>query len=60
MCCKGKVEPEKMPPTERVAFLHGLRVHLQIVTWKNLDDEVCICVVPQYIEKFLLLHNGFN
>ena len=43
MCCKGKVEPEKMPPTERAAFLHGLRVHLQIVNWKMLeDDEVCI------------------
>ena len=40
MCCKGKVEPERMPPTERAAFFHGLRVHLQIVSWKMLDEGV--------------------
>ena len=40
MCCKGKVEPERMPPTERAAYFHGLRVHLQIVNWKLLDEGV--------------------
>ena len=39
MCCKGILEPEKMPPTERAAYYHALRVHLQIITWKLLDDE---------------------
>ena len=39
MCYKGKVEPERMPPTERAAFFHGLRVHLQIVAWKMLEDN---------------------
>ena len=29
-----------MPPTERAAFFHGLRVHLQIVSWKMLDEGV--------------------
>ena len=39
MVCKGVLEPEKMPPTERAAYFHGLRAHLQIITWKLLDDE---------------------
>ena len=27
-----------MAPTERTAFYHRLRVHLQIITWKVLDN----------------------
>lgn len=38
MCCKGKVEPERMPPTEQAAYFHGLRVHLQVIHWKLLED----------------------
>ena len=38
MCCKGKIEPEKMAPTERAAIFHGLGVHFQIVNWKLLSD----------------------
>ena len=38
MCCKGKIEPEKMAPTERTASFHGLRVHFQIINWKLLSD----------------------
>ena len=37
---KGILEPEKMPPTDREAYFHGLRAHLQIVTWKLLDSKV--------------------
>ena len=39
MACKGSFEPAKMPPTERSAYFHGLRVHLQIMTWKMLDND---------------------
>ena len=37
MVSNGMLEPEKMPPTQRAAYFHGLRAHLQIVTWKLLD-----------------------
>ena len=39
MCCKGVLEPERLPPTERAAYFHGLRVHLQTLTWKTLDTK---------------------
>ena len=38
MTCKGIIKPSTIAPTERTAFFHGLRVHLQIITWKVLDD----------------------
>ena len=38
MCCKDKIEPEKIAPTERAAIFHGLRVHFQIINWKLLRD----------------------
>ena len=38
MTCKGIVKPSTIAPTERTAFYHGLRVHLQIITWKVLDN----------------------
>ena len=28
--------PERLPPTERAAYFHVLRVHLQVVQWKTL------------------------
>ena len=31
MGCKGIVEPERMPPTKRSAYFHGLRPHQQII-----------------------------
>lgn len=37
MVTKGVLQPEKMPPTDRAAYFHGLRAHLQIVTWKLLN-----------------------
>ena len=47
MCCKGKVEPERMPPTERAAYFHGRHVHLQIVNWKLLDDDEGVQLNPE-------------
>ena len=38
MLSDGIIEPEKLPPSERAAYYHGLRVHLQIIEWKMLDD----------------------
>ena len=38
MTCKGIIKLSMMAPTERIAFYHGLRVHLQIITWKVLDN----------------------
>ena len=40
MVCEGLIEPEKLPPTERAAWFHGLRVHLQTIQWKILDDTI--------------------
>ena len=42
MMSKGVLQPEKMPPTNRAAFLHGLRAHHQIVIWKMLNDKDAI------------------
>ena len=33
-----KVEQQRLPPTERAANFHSLRVHYQIRVWKKLDD----------------------
>ncbi len=40
MRSNGKVlEPERLPPTERAAFFHSLRVHYQVVVWTQLSDD---------------------
>ena len=39
MACKGIISPEKLPPTERVAYFHGLRSHYQIMLWSLNKDE---------------------
>ena len=31
------VNPDNLPPTERAAHFHALRVHLQVTQWKNLS-----------------------
>ena len=33
---KSSLAPQKLPPTERAAHFHSLRVHLQVVLWRNL------------------------
>jgi hypothetical protein len=39
MCCKRVFEPERLPPTSRAAYFHGLRVHHQIVSWMMIDTN---------------------
>jgi hypothetical protein len=36
-------EPKELPPTERAAHFHALRVHLQVAQWKYLDLQ---CLDP--------------
>ena len=33
LACKGTIAPERLPPSERAAIHHGLRVHYQIIEW---------------------------
>ena len=45
MVSRGEILPEKLPPTERAAHYHSLRVHLQIIVWltfgnTNLEDSL--------------------
>ena len=35
---KNQVKPEKLPPTESAAEFYSLRVHCQILKWKNEDQ----------------------
>ena len=35
---KSSIQPKCLPPTERAAHFHSLRVHLQTVRWLKLDD----------------------
>ena len=37
---KSALAPEKLPPTERSARFHSLRVHLQIIIWQTMDTAV--------------------
>ena len=36
--CGRKIEPERLPPSERAAAFHSMRVHLQVMIWKNLNS----------------------
>ena len=42
MAAKGTVliQAHKLPPTERSAYFHCLRVHLQVIQWASLDVDV--------------------
>ena len=33
---KTAIKPQSFPPTERAAYYHSLRVHLQVIHWKML------------------------
>ena len=37
---RGLVAPENLPPTDRAAYFHGLRVHLQVLKWSSLNEEL--------------------
>ena len=36
---KASLDPQKLPPTERAAHDHSLRVHLQVMIWKKLSNN---------------------
>jgi len=38
LACKGILAPEKLPPSEKTAYLHGLRWHFQMIQWSLFDD----------------------
>ena len=40
MSCRGNIQPEKLPPTERASYFHGLRVFYQIMQWRYINEEV--------------------
>ena len=35
-----QLQPENLAPTERAAYYHSLRVHLQVCQWKSLQLDV--------------------
>ena len=37
--CGKLLEPERLPPTERAAFHHSLRVHHQVIVWAKLSEN---------------------
>ena len=36
---KGKVDPDRLPPTENATQQHALRAHHEITCWKSLDNS---------------------
>ena len=40
MAKSNKVVPQRLPPTERAAHYHSLRVHLQVVRWTVLSNDM--------------------
>ena len=37
-----KIDPALLPPSPRVVFFHGSRVHRKIVVWKDLSDVIAM------------------
>lgn len=37
---KGKLDPDRLPPTQNATAQHSLRVHLQVVVWKHLNTSI--------------------
>ena len=37
------IDPQKLPPTARAAYYHSLRVHLQVIFWKEFTNN---CLDP--------------
>ena len=42
MQCTGVISPEKLPPTARTAYFHGLRVYYQIMVWFYLKNDLSL------------------
>ena len=36
---KTSIDPQKLPPTERTAYFHCLRVYLHVIIWSNLSGS---------------------
>ena len=36
---KTSTDPQKLPPTERAAYFHSLRVYLQVILWFKLTNN---------------------
>ena len=36
---KSNIQPLRLPPSERAAHFHSLRVHLQVIKWKSLGSD---------------------
>ena len=36
---RGKIDPDRLPPTEDASTEHALRVHHQLITWKYMDTS---------------------
>ena len=37
---KASLDLQKLPPTERAAHYYSLRVHLQVIIWKELSNNI--------------------
>ncbi len=37
---KGKIDPDRLPPTDDATAQHSCRVHLQVAVWKHLDTSI--------------------
>ena len=40
MVCQGVIRPEKLPPSNRAAYFHGLRVFYQIQKWSLSNENI--------------------
>ena len=36
----GGIEVQRIPPNDRTAYFHSLRVHVQVVVWSKLGENV--------------------
>lgn len=43
--CKGIISPEKLPPSDRATYLHGVRSHYQIILWSLIDEDGMVKIV---------------
>ena len=34
------IKPQNLPPTDRAAYFHSLRVNLQVIEWKSLMNVI--------------------
>ena len=41
---RGKIDPDRLPPTEDASTQHALRVHHQLVTWKHVETAMLSAV----------------